>query len=164
MLPNRKQYSVSDWFERTAKPSERFIIEPATNEDARPAVAAPPDIMRLEPMGLTKPMLTAPQPVYQPGKYGDMVVQVFTTTANQDLLVLERPKNERIMLFIQQLSGPNLFYTFGNQAVVNQCIEMSPGGKDVYDDVVPQNELHATSIGAAVFVVGYINIDQAVAI
>lgn len=107
-------------------------------------------------VGLTAP---APMQVVEEGKYGDATVLPVIFSAAGDLLVLPRPKARRALLIIQNPSTAlqSIFYSFDAAASLTSGIEITPGGAQQFDVVVPQNDLHIYVQAAQVVQVLFIN-------
>lgn len=104
----------------------------------------------------------APQAIYNPGDYGDAAIIPFTTVANTDMVVLQRPKNTRIFMLIQVISGGPLNVAFDSIATVTaNCLQIPGGGNLLMDKAVMQNDVHiASSNGPVTGIVSFINTDM----
>lgn len=99
-----------------------------------------------------------PQASYTPGLYGDLSILPIQLQASQSLIALQRPRNTRIYLCIQNTLAANVLYAnFGNLADAQNSIQIQPGGNWLFDAAVPQNDLSLFSTAAGTVLVAYIN-------
>lgn len=98
-----------------------------------------------------------PQPTYDSSNYGEEDDITITFAAAGDLLVLPRPNQTRISLTIQnQTVAGGIRYSFNKPANAGTII--IAGGNRIWDDKVPQGDLHITAIGGGgVVVVSFMN-------
>lgn len=103
-------------------------------------------------------------PVYTPGFYGDMTVIPVVYGAAADQLVISRPKETRIYLVIvNPLPANPIYVNFDASAAPTAGgaltgIPVAAGnGAWVFDQAVPQNDVHIYSPVAGTVLVGFIN-------
>lgn len=103
-------------------------------------------------------------PVYNPGFYGDMTVIPVVYAGAQDQLVLARPKETRIYLVIvNPLPANSIYVNFDASAepAAGGAVKGVPiaagNGAWVFDQVVPQNDVHIYAPVAGTILVGFIN-------
>lgn len=115
-----------------------------------PHAAMPGGDINPAPGSLPPPVFTVAQQFY-----GDLVEFGIAFSGAGGILALERPKNTRIQLLIQNrltLNG-ELFYSFGKEADNGiSSIGIPAGGNRLFDIFVPQNDLFlfASSAGSAI--------------
>jgi hypothetical protein len=104
------------------------------------------------------PVEVASLPIYTPGQFGDSIVIPFILIANVPQLVLQRTKEQRVMLLIQNQNGAgNVFYAYDRVAAVANSIFIPPGGNRLYDSAVPQGNLWLIAPANSVVVIEYMN-------
>ncbi len=132
---------------------ENFSL-PSQEIDARRLSPLKPLSNPLDPNVMRK----VPQAVYDAGVYGDASIIPFTTAANVDSLVLQRPSAKRILLIIQVQTGPALQINFDADATnANNCLQINAGGDVFFDARVPQNDIHISSSGVTTGIIVYMN-------
>lgn len=128
-------------------------LQPGVTPAQSPDPASPDNLRRVS------------QAVYNPARYGDMSVKPIVYAAAGDSLVLERPRNTRIFAVIQNnLAAGNISVNFDAVASATNGILIAPGGNLLFDNAVPQNDIHVFASGAGFIIVGFINIDMPYAV
>lgn len=101
-----------------------------------------------------------PTPQYDPSRYSDAETIPVVFSASGEQLVLRRPSTTRISLLIVNLSVVgNIFYVFNRTADNVSCVPIGAGGNRLFDNSVPQGELHIFASGAGTVIVEYMNRD-----
>jgi hypothetical protein len=114
----------------------------------------------MQGVGITAPPVTRKDsvPVYIDGNYGDSIIIPINIVANQPILALARPSNQRVMLLVQsQFAAGNMFYQFGKPADGFSSIAIIPFGNRLWDSSVPQGDLWLFSAVNGLAVIEYMN-------
>lgn len=102
-----------------------------------------------------------PAPQYIPGFYGDLQVRPVTYIVAGDQLVLPRPvRAQRVLLIVQNsLASGNIIVNFDNPASGINGIFIAAQGSIIFDNVVPQNDIHIYSSALTTLVIAYMEVD-----
>jgi len=102
-----------------------------------------------------------PVPMWTPGQYGDLQLRPITYLVTGDQLVLSRPiRAQRVLLIIQNsLATGNIVVNFDNPASGINGIFLAPQGSLIFDNIVPQNDVHIYCFALTTLVIAYMEID-----
>lgn len=75
---------------------------------------------------------------------GDLILPIGTA----DVLALQAPDDFRNFLCIRNSGATTLFVSFGNQATTNSTIRIASNVMILFDEVVPQGDVHVISDAA----------------
>lgn len=101
-----------------------------------------------------------PDSVFLPQQYGDYTTFPIVFAGAGEQLVLARPNAWRGALLIQNLTVvANIHYCFDRPADNVSCVAINAGGNRVFDNTVPQGDLHIFSTGAGIVIIEYMNRD-----
>lgn len=101
------------------------------------------------------------QAIFDPAKYGDMQIIPTVLPALGEAVVLSRPSNTRIYLFIQNNTAGVVTFAFDQTVNLGSGITLAAGQSFVFDAAVPQNELHVFAAAGGSVIVAFINSDIA---
>lgn len=100
-------------------------------------------------------------PFFQPGLWGDALLQTVVFAAPGNLFVLQRPvRAQRVLLIVvNDLAAAVIRVNFDNPATVGIGVAIGPGGNLFFDAVVPQNDINIFSPAAGQIHVAWLNVD-----
>ena len=104
---------------------------------------------------------TRSNPIYTPSLYGNMLYRPCVYAAPGDNLALASPSiAQRVYLLVVNIyAGSIITLNFDNPASPDNGIPIPPGGHWLFDNVIPQNDIHIFSPIIGYVPIVYLDID-----